>query len=52
MLKTTEKGEELPHCLMWEIVEDQTRTARERERDWSKPALVAMVFAFMPWKVT
>jgi hypothetical protein len=46
MLKTTSAGETFPHRLLWEIVEEQARLATERERDWSKPALVAMVFGF------
>ncbi|MGH9400937.1 MAG: hypothetical protein ACRD2P_02385 [Terriglobia bacterium] len=46
MLKTTFKGEELPHRFMWHIVEEQAKLAGEREKEWSKPALVAMVFAF------
>ena len=46
MVKTTFEGEELPHRLLWEIVEEQVTLASEREQGWSKPALVAMVFAF------
>ena len=46
MLKTSSAGETFPHRLLWEIVEEQARLATERERDWSKPALVAMVFGF------
>jgi transcriptional regulator with XRE-family HTH domain len=46
MVKTTSKGETFPHLLLWEIVEEQAKLASERERDWSRPALVAMVFGF------
>jgi hypothetical protein len=46
MLKTTSEGQTFPHRLLWEIVEEQARFAGAREREWSKPALVAMVFAF------
>jgi hypothetical protein len=46
MLKTTYTGETVPHRLLWEIVEEQARLASELEREWSKPALVAMVFGF------
>jgi hypothetical protein len=46
MLKTTYEGETFPHRLLWEIVTEQAAMAAEREREWSKPALVAMVFAF------
>lgn len=46
MLKTTSEGEALPHRFLWEIVEEQAKLASDREREWSKPALVAMVFAF------
>ena len=46
VLRSASEGETLPHRLLWEIVEEQARLATERERDWSKPALVAMVFGF------
>jgi hypothetical protein len=46
VLKTTSEGETFPHRLLWQIVEEQAKLANERERDWSKPALVAMVFGF------
>ena len=46
MLRTKFEGADLPHRFMWEIVEEQAKRASELERDWSKPALVAMVFAF------
>jgi hypothetical protein len=46
VLKTTSEGETFPHRLLWEIVEEEAKLASEREQDWSKPALVAMVFAF------
>jgi hypothetical protein len=45
-LKTVYEGKDWPHRLMWAIVEEQAKLARERTHDWSKPALVAMVFAF------
>jgi hypothetical protein len=46
ILKTTSEGEMLPHRFLWEIVEQQAKLASEREREWLKPALVAMVFGF------
>ena len=46
MLKTTSTDQTLPHRLLWDIVEDQARLSSEREREWSKPALIAMVFSF------
>jgi hypothetical protein len=46
MLNTSFAGEDIPHRFMWLIVEEQSTLANERERDWSMPALVAMVFAF------
>jgi hypothetical protein len=46
MLKTISEGETLPHRELWEIVEEQATLAREREQEWSKPALIAMVFGF------
>jgi hypothetical protein len=45
MLETTYDGEDLPHRLMWAIVEEQVELAKTRE-DWSIPSLIAMVFAF------
>jgi len=45
MLKTTYIGEDFPHRLLWNIIEEQAKLANEREQDWSMPALVAMVFA-------
>jgi hypothetical protein len=46
MLTTAYEGEDLPHRLMWAIVEEQATLAKERERDWSHAALISMVFAF------
>lgn len=50
ILKTIYTGTDLPHRLLWRIVEENAATAREREstkkEEWSRPALVAMVFAF------
>lgn len=46
MLKTQFDGEDFPHRLMWQIVEEQTELASEPKEGWSRPALVAMVFAF------
>jgi len=46
MLETKYDGEDLPHRLMWVVVEEQAELAKTRERDWSIPSLVAMVFAF------
>lgn len=46
MLKTTSTGQTYPHRLLWGIVEEQAKLASEREREWSRPALVAMVFGF------
>jgi hypothetical protein len=46
LLKTTSEGEILPHRFLWEIVEEQAALAKRLEREWSKPALVGMVFAF------
>lgn len=46
LLKTTSEGQTFPHRLLWEIAEEQAKLATEREREWSKPALVAMVFGF------
>jgi hypothetical protein len=46
MLKTTYSGETFPHYLLWQIVEEQAKVASEREREWFKPAIVAMVFGF------
>ena len=46
MLRTISEGKTFPHRLLWEIVEEQSTLATEREREWSKPALIAMVFAF------
>lgn len=46
MLETKFEGEDLPHRLMWAIVSEHAELARQRQRDWSQPALVAMVFAF------
>jgi hypothetical protein len=43
--ETTYNGEDLPHRLMWRIVEQQAELAKT-ERDWSIPSLIAMVFAF------
>ena len=31
---------------MWSIVQEQAELARTRDREWSNPSLVAMVFAF------
>ncbi len=49
-LKTTFQGMDLPHRLMWGIVEENAKLARERdnrrEEGWARAALVAMVFAF------
>jgi hypothetical protein len=44
-LETTYEGEDLPHRLMWAIVAEQAECAKQ-ERDWGKPSLIAMVFAF------
>ncbi len=46
-LKTESKGEFFPHRFLWQIVKEQATLAREREQEWSKPALVAMVFGFL-----
>jgi hypothetical protein len=46
MLETTYNGEMFAHRLLWQVVEEQSRLATERELEWSKPALVAMVFGF------
>jgi hypothetical protein len=46
MLATPFEGEDFPHRFMWSIAEEQARLATERERGWSQPGLVAMVFAF------
>jgi hypothetical protein len=47
MPKTHLESEYIPHQLMWSIVGEQSKIANEREREgWSKPALVAMMFAF------
>lgn len=46
MLEMEHDSEDLPHRLMWAIVEEQRTVAEERERDWSNAALVAMVFSF------
>jgi len=35
-----------PHRFMWQIVEEQAKLASEPKEGWSKPALVAMLFAF------
>jgi hypothetical protein len=45
-VSTASEGEDRPHLLLWAIVEEQAALANGRERDWSHPALVAMVFAF------
>lgn len=45
-LKTSYEGRELLHRHLWEIVEEQAGIAAEREREWFRPTLVAMVFAF------
>jgi hypothetical protein len=46
MLKTTYDGKELTHRWLWSIVEAEAAIAKQRERNWLKPAAVAMVFAF------
>ncbi|MGH9400698.1 MAG: hypothetical protein ACRD2P_01165 [Terriglobia bacterium] len=46
MLKTAYELDTVPHRFMWQIVEEQAQLAGEREEEWSRPALVAMVFAF------
>lgn len=46
MFATPFDGEDFPHRLTWSIAEEQATLAREREREWSQPGLVAMVFAF------
>jgi hypothetical protein len=46
VLRTTSEGETFPHRFLWEIAEEQAKLATEREQEWSKPALVAMVFGF------
>jgi hypothetical protein len=47
MLETKYDGEDLPHRLMWVVVEEQAELAKTREGDWSIPSLAAMVFAFL-----
>jgi hypothetical protein len=44
-LKTTFKGEEILHRLLWQIVEEEAERASQDERNWFRPTLVAMVFA-------
>lgn len=46
MLKTEYELNTIPHRFMWQIVEEQATLASEPKEGWSKPALVAMVFAF------
>jgi hypothetical protein len=46
MLKTSYEGWEFTHRVLWQIVRDQAAIARDRDRDWRNPSLVAMVFAF------
>ncbi len=46
MLKTTFEGEQILHRLLWDIVEQESKLSGERERGWSYPNIVAMVFAF------
>ena len=46
MLETAYEGEDLPHRLMWTIVAEQAEIAKTSARDWDRPSLVAMVFAF------
>src|SRR5260221_10404931 len=45
-LVTTFEGKELAHRVCWEVVLEQHALADGRERDWYRPSLVAMVFAF------
>lgn len=47
MLKTTSEGQTFPHRFLWGVVEEQAQLANAREREWSRPALVAMVFGFL-----
>jgi len=46
MLKTQYEGELFLHRLAWEIAEEQARLASEWKQGWSRPGLVAMIFAF------
>ncbi len=46
MSRTTYKGEEILHRLLWRIVEEESQRSAQSEQGWFNPALVAMVFAF------
>ncbi len=43
---TTYEGIWYTHRLLWQIVEEQAALARERDREWVNPSLVAVTFAF------
>jgi hypothetical protein len=45
-LRTSYDGAEIPHRELWLLVQEQAGLAGQRERDWFRPTLVAMVFAF------
>lgn len=47
MLETKFNGGTMPHRLLWQIVEEQAQIANSRDQEWSRPALVAMVFSFL-----
>ncbi len=45
-LKTAYELNTIPHRFMWQIVEEQAKLASAPKEGWSRPTLVAMVFAF------
>ena len=45
-LTTRYEGIWYTHRLLWQIVEEQSKLARERDREWVNLSLVAVTFAF------